>query len=337
MNNNTQINREATAQSSAPKANHTQCTILRPATREEWLELRKHGIGSSEVAAILGLSPWCTPYQLWMIKKGLAEPKEETFAMRAGLYLEDAVSRFFSDATGHTIIKASGSNWIAIDPERPYLRVSPDRTYWLCDAKHNRTGKGICECKTTQLKVDADCLPPHWLCQLQYQLGVTGLQHGALAWLSQGRDFGYREVDFDPAYFEWMATEVTNFWHRFIEGNEVPDVTDVADVLLRNPRHTDGKVLVADDEMLDAVKTINRIKPRISTLDSRKKDAEAAIKKRMGDAEVLMPKEGGKPLATWRTGKDRVSFNSKRFALDHPDLYEAYKVVKPGPRTFLVK
>ena len=66
--------------------------VIRPKDRAEWLEYRKDGIGSSEVATILGLNPWETPYQLWRRKKGLDAPKDETFAMKAGHYLEDAVS-----------------------------------------------------------------------------------------------------------------------------------------------------------------------------------------------------------------------------------------------------
>ena len=76
-------------------------TIIRPATHEEWLEVRKSGIGSSEVATIVGLNPWETPYQLWRRKRGLDAPKPENFAMKAGHYLEDAVSRFWADETGH--------------------------------------------------------------------------------------------------------------------------------------------------------------------------------------------------------------------------------------------
>ena len=59
-------------------------TVIRPKDRNEWLEYRKSGIGSSEVATILGLNPFETPYQLWRRKIGLDEPKTETFAMKAG-------------------------------------------------------------------------------------------------------------------------------------------------------------------------------------------------------------------------------------------------------------
>lgn len=52
--------------------------VIRPKDRAEWLEYRKDGIGSSEVATILGLNPWETPYQLWRRKKGLDAPKDST-------------------------------------------------------------------------------------------------------------------------------------------------------------------------------------------------------------------------------------------------------------------
>ena len=61
-------------------------TIIRPKDRNEWLELRKAGIGSSEVATIVGLNPWETPYQLWRRKLGLDPAKDETCL----LYTSDA-------------------------------------------------------------------------------------------------------------------------------------------------------------------------------------------------------------------------------------------------------
>lgn len=105
-------------------------TIIRPKDRQEWLRHRESGIGSSEVGTILGLNPFETPYQLWRRKKGLDAPKQENFAMKAGHYLEDAVSLFYRDETGKEIIKASSGDWLIVNNEKNYLRVSPDRTYW---------------------------------------------------------------------------------------------------------------------------------------------------------------------------------------------------------------
>ena len=100
-------------------------TIIRPKDRAEWLEYRKSGIGSSEVATIVGLNPWETPYQLWRRKIGLDAPKEENFAMKAGHYLEDAVSLFWQDATGREVIKRSQGDWLIRSNERPHIQVSP--------------------------------------------------------------------------------------------------------------------------------------------------------------------------------------------------------------------
>ena len=170
--------------------------VIRPQNREEWLKYRESGIGSSEVATIIGVNPWETPYQLWRRKMGLDAPKQENFAMKAGHYLEDAVAQFWKDETGCEIIKRSAIDWLIVNTEKPYMRVSPDRTYWLTGQPHNAQNKGILECKTTQLSIDPSDLPKHWFCQVQYQLGVAELQEGSLAWLCSGREFGYKNLSF---------------------------------------------------------------------------------------------------------------------------------------------
>ena len=197
-------------------------TVIRPKDRAEWLEYRKDGIGSSEVATILGLNPWETPYQLWRRKKGLDAPKDETFAMKAGHYLEDAVSQFWADATGREVIKSSAGDWLFKNNEKGFLQASPDRTYWL-DGHRNPNNKGILECKTTQMSIDPDDLPKHWFCQVQYLLGVSEFKQGSLAWLCSGREFGYKDIAFVPDFFGWMIEEVERFWVDNIIGNVEPD------------------------------------------------------------------------------------------------------------------
>ena len=99
--------------------------IIRPESREEWLKYRESGIGSSEVATIVGLNPWESPYQLWRRKLGLDPAKQENFAMKAGHYLEDAVAQFWHDETGCEIIKRSAIDWLIVNTEKPYMRVTP--------------------------------------------------------------------------------------------------------------------------------------------------------------------------------------------------------------------
>lgn len=312
-------------------------TIHRPKSREAWLELRKGGIGSSEVGTILGLNPYETPYQLWRKKKGLDAPTPENFAMRAGHYLEDAVSLFYQDETGNEIIKSSAGDWLIVNNERPFLRVSPDRTCWKRGMARKHDNKGIVECKTTQKEIDGDSLPQHWFCQLQYQLGVAELNWGAIAWLTAGREFGYRDLTFDKDFYDWMIEEVTRFWVDCIQGNQEPLAINVEDVILKSPRHIAGKTLTANDDIIAELAELKELREELAALDQRKKAIEESIKMTMGDAEALVLPNTDDVLCTWKAGKDRTKFDDKRFAQEHPDMYAQYTKTTAGTRTFLIK
>ena len=310
--------------------------ILRPKTRTEWLELRKTGIGSSEIGTILGLNPFETPYQLWRRKKGIDAPKEENFAMRAGHYLEDAVSLFYRDETGKDIIKSSKGDWLIVNKDREYLRVSPDRTFWIPGRPHNQHNKGILECKTTQMQVDENDIPKHWFCQLQYQLGVAEYECGALAWLTQGREFGYNDIEFDPEFFAWEVENIEEFWKRYIIGDEEPLAINTADILLKSPAHVPGKEVVATPELMEAVEQLREIKAKGKLQKSEQGELEEELKMAIGDAEKLVD-ANGVTLATWKQAKGSTKFDERAFSDAEPDLYAKYLRPVAGSRRFLLK
>lgn len=309
--------------------------VIRPKDRAEWLEYRKDGIGSSEVATILGLNPWETQYQLWRRKKGLDAPKDETFAMKAGRYLEDAVSQFWADETGRTVIKSSAGDWLYKNTEKGFLQASPDRMFWIPGMPKNNDNKGILECKTTQMSIDADDLPKHWFCQVQYQLGVAELQQGSLAWLCSGREFGYKDIAFVPDFYGWMIEEIERFWVDNIIGNVEPAATNVQDVLLKYNRHTDGKVIEVDDEIFKAYTKLKEVRKELAAVENQKDELEAKIKMGFGDAEAIS--YGGATLATWKAAKDSTRFDAKAFQAAHPDLAREFTVPSQGARRFLLK
>lgn len=309
--------------------------IIRPESREEWLKYRESGIGSSEVATIVGLNPWESPYQLWRRKIGIDAPKEENFAMKAGHYLEDAVARFWQDETGCEIIKRSAIDWLIVNTEKPYMRVSPDRTFWLNGLPKSASNKGILECKTTQMSIDADDLPKHWFCQVQYQLGVAELRQGSLAWLCSGREFGYKDLTLVPDFYGWLCEEVDRFWIDYVLGKKEPEATTVQDVLLKYNRHTNGKIIEITDEVYEAYLGLKQIKSEISALEDRKAELEERIKLCFGDAEAVS--YGGQTIATWKAPKPSQKFDDKAFKADHPDLYSEYIKEVQGSRRFLVK
>lgn len=310
-------------------------TIIYPQSHDAWLQIRQGGIGSSEVATIVGLNPFETPYQLWRRKKGLDEAQPENFLMKLGHYLEDCVSRLWVDETGHEMIAGSEAEFIMQDKEHTFLQVSPDRMYYVKGAPHEDTYKGILECKTTQMRINPDELPKHWFCQLQYQLGIAGLQHGALAWLTAGREFGHREFVFDDNFFFYIKEEAIRFWTDYIIGDKEPEVVDPEDLKAKFITHKEGVFMEMSAEKVAVVSELRGINRQLSVLEEKKRVIEDVLKVFMGDAEGLTYQ--GALLVTWKTGKETAKFDSKRFVEENPGLAEKYTTMVPSSRRFVLK
>lgn len=315
--------------------------IIRPATHQEWLEQRKLGIGSSEVGTILGVNPWETPYQLWRRKTGRDPQIEENDAMRWGHYLEDAIAQAFQDETGKQVIKASAGDWLAVDKERDFLRVSPDRTYWI-DSSRRADNKGILECKSTSLKIDEDTVPQHWFCQLMYQLGVMGLPEGHLAWfITTNRTFGCMHIQFDSDFYAFMVDALDRFWNVNLVEDIEPDIVTIDDALLKYPKSDPGKVIEVTDELMADINQLKLLKPQLDELTKVKKEIEDRIKLAMRDADTLcLPgtlESNPKAVATWKSAKDSTKFDVDAFKADNPELYAKYCKTVPGSRRFIIK
>jgi len=59
-----------------------------PQRSEEWLEMRKSCIGGSDMATILGISKYSSPYTLWKRKTGRLAPKKGNAATEYGNLME---------------------------------------------------------------------------------------------------------------------------------------------------------------------------------------------------------------------------------------------------------
>ena len=311
--------------------------IIKYRDREEWLQNRSKCIGASEAGTVLGLNPWETPYQLWRRKKGIDPPKQENFAMVAGHLLEDAVAQFYARESSCHIIKASTDDYTITNTDCPILRVSPDRTFWRHGAKRNEASKSILECKTTQMQIDPDNLPKHWFCQLQMNLGVGEYKDGALAWLTMGREFGCRDIDFDPDFFGWMKGEIVKFWTDYIEGDQEPPAYTADDVLLKCPLHKAGKEVVATEDIVEQVGRLKEIKEKAKLLEKEQKEIEGNLKLFFGDAESIVTQQG-KTIATWKAPKPSMAFDKVLFENTvGTDEYMKYCHETQGARRLLIK
>lgn len=61
--------------------------------RQRWLESRRHSIGGSDVAAILGFSRWSSPFSVWLEKTGAMPDEDASVRQLVGLLAEPMIAK----------------------------------------------------------------------------------------------------------------------------------------------------------------------------------------------------------------------------------------------------
>jgi putative phage-type endonuclease len=103
-----------------------------PNTRELWLAGRRRGIGGSDAAAILGLSPWRTEMDVWLDKTGRTDVEPEIidpdrkFLLELGQEMEKGIARLYTLKTGREL-EPIPEHALLIHPKFPTLIGTPDR------------------------------------------------------------------------------------------------------------------------------------------------------------------------------------------------------------------
>lgn len=344
-------------------------TIVRPKDRNEWLEERKKGIGSSDAGTIMGSSPFNTPYNLWLQKMGKAEPFKENDAMLNGHVLEPAVAEWFGIKTGNIVDKNSEGDWLAVDDDKPYLRVSPDRIFWTPDIpedKRTYANGRILEIKTTSKTVDKDNLPDYWFCQVQYQMGVMGIEKACIAWLTSSPklQFDYAEVNFNKAFFNTLISQIDTFWNINIKRKIAPAPVNGDDADMMFEFADKNSALEVGEDMRNLCTELRELKNRKKEIEAREDEITDMLKITLGKAEVMQytNKETGEliRLATWKNTSvekfDELSFragnpetwdeykiehsptlDSARLKKEKPDIYKKYTIKVTGSRRFALK
>lgn len=303
--------------------------IVRPADHEAWLQEREKGIGSSEATTLMGVNHYEDRYKLFMRKTHQIPPKESTEQMELGHHLEPAVASRFAELTGAWIDPKSEGDWIAVDTKKEYLRVSPDRIWVPAGQEHKKENWRILECKTTGMSVDADDIPSYWYCQLQYQMGVMGIRHGAVAWISSFPVFnaGYKEIEFNPAYYALLVQAIDEFWNNHILTGEAPEPEDLEDLRVKYGKESvtvRGESFVAEDWMLADYDELLTIKNKMDTMKDRKKELEDELEKAIMGYSAIYAKDGQTVLATRVPKAPKPVLNTELLHQEYEDIYEKF-------------
>lgn len=248
-------------------------------TRREWLEERREGIGASDVAAILGLSPWTTPLHVYRSKvDGIDEP--ETARMRLGTLLEPVLAQLYLDERpGHTLT-SPGLTW---HPTIGWLFCTPDRVRdggVLVELKTSASGEGWGAAGT-------DEIPPHYLAQVQHQMCVMDADVCEVATLV-AMDFRIYAVQRDDAIIEAMVDRLRMFW-RCVESRTPPEPDfghrATLDLLNRWYR-PEGSTTALGPEALDVANTLEMARTDARSAEAGADYCKAKLTHLMGSASV---------------------------------------------------
>ena len=197
--------------------------------RQSWLEGRGNGIGASDAAAVVGMSPWKSTLELWKEKVGAAKPKDlsGSAAVEQGNRLEPALRGLFT--AEHPELAVGYHQFdILSQEERPWLFATLDGE--LADENGRR---GILEIKTSTPSNAAHWkewdgqVPRHYYIQILWQFLATGWDFAHLygCLFNRDGDKTIRTYDFEradcEADIEWLRPQAERFW-RYVESGQIP-------------------------------------------------------------------------------------------------------------------
>ena len=308
-------------------------------SRDEWLSVRKKGIGSSDAAAAIGLNPYQSALELWMIKTGRDEhlpkvdPNDEDSPMYWGSLLEPIVATHYTRRTGHRVRRI---NAVLQHPD-------PDKTWMLANIDREVIGTTevqLLECKTAGefgARLWREGVPEYVVCQVQHQLAVTGKSAADVCVLICGQEVRVHRINRDDWLIARLIELERQFW-QYVETDTPPpaDGSDSAERALRclYPQDSGNKIDFSHDRELSATfADLVALRVDIANKEKIEADLKQKIQERMGEASKAVFETGS---VSWKRSKDSVGIDLAQLEKDQPGLLIRYPLLKPGSRRFLV-
>ena len=302
-------------------------------SRAEWLQLRQSGIGGSDIAAIIGVSPYATAYDIYQSKTQPVNEETSEFAYW-GTVLEDTVAREFSKRSG---LKIQNVNFLMRHPEHRWAIANIDRAIINPAIKGNvrfKDGKlttdQIVEIKTASEYVgknwgseESDEVPDQYQCQAQWYMGVTDTQVCHMAVLIGGNKYRQYKIERHQDFIDYLFEAAESFWTNNVLAGVEPDATTLQNAKDKYPRHNPDTTLDVELDS-EAAKAFEHYE----TLKAQEKEVKAALE--LAQTDLICQIQNNETLAidgeVVATYKVQVSnrFNSSQFKKDMPELAEKY-------------
>ena len=298
--------------------------------REEWLALRKQGIGGSDAAAILGLHPFASALSVWADKTGRAPEIADNEYMWLGRVLEEPVARRIAEENN---IRIKRRHAILRHPEHPWM---------IADIDYEMVGQraGI-EIKTTSQfnKTDFENgeIPPYYAIQCMHYMAVTGYPFWYLFVYVTGRKPYKFVIPRVEREIESLILQEESFWNHHVLKDIMPEP---------DGSETSGKILKATypqaekeyEPMFgydDVCEDFLSLDKKIKELEKLREEARQCLQRAVGNAERG---ECVDHIVRWTNCAGRTDIDKKALQADYPEIYERYlKTGEPSRRFSVMK
>ena len=266
---------------------------------------RSKYLGGSDIAAVLGISPWRTPLELWRDKTTPRVEGTPKKVFARGQRWESVVAEMLVDdlqRRGHRV-EILRSNTRYQDLDIPFLAAEIDFELRLDDDEDITN----CELKTVHPfrmrewgDTGSDDLPVHYTAQVMHGLGVTRRTKGMLAALFGADELRTYPVPADSETITGMRGQALAFWTDHVLTGLPPAPKNLADLGILFGKEGDGPPLLAEPELVARVLRLRAIHSEIKAREAEAEAVEFEIKQAMRDAsEIVMP--NGKAAIEWKT------------------------------------
>ena len=314
-------------------------TTKNEAAKDAWLEKRKHYITGTDAGKLIGVSPWGGKFAVWLDKTGRAAPVVETPAMKAGKKFESAILQTYAEEMNCKLEHVDGYNLITCDK---YPRLGASLDGWNHDLQIPVDAKNIKWKNEKWGDAWTDQFPEYYKAQLQVQMMVTGATFAHLAVMFSGQDFFIYSMEYDEDMAQKILDASDEFW-PYVENDQMPeaDGSDEATEYIKSEFARGDAAAVKDptEEILEALKGLQKAKLDEKDAQDRKTEFENRIKLYMGDATAI------KGVCTWKNNKDSVKTDWEQVASvalasmsaeDQKKLIDSYTTTKPGARVLRI-